>query len=240
MKRGLSDAVDSAHNGTAKDAKAAGKKRKCGAPSIVDVLVRDYADDWVKWYAHLEAAEKGTKLADAARHEVWDHLKGYRKKMDTWPQKEKRKAFRHLYRQFRPTPQSGTLSMLSSAPSVGSPLALPQLSSPVFQARDLHPADGLRSLSLEVNDEELQRRVDAALAALAATSVIVASANRSADASLPPDFLVAHTVFNSPVPGVILKHHIEQFHHCERGEQEPLLHVKRLVELEVNALVNNK
>eukprot|EP01061_Rhynchopus_euleeides_P017391 TRINITY_DN28905_c0_g1_i1.p1 TRINITY_DN28905_c0_g1~~TRINITY_DN28905_c0_g1_i1.p1 ORF type:complete len:359 (+),score=78.65 TRINITY_DN28905_c0_g1_i1:176-1252(+) len=228
---------------------AGGKKRKHVEVSAVDHLVQHYADDWVQWEAHLNSTD-GQQEKEDSRQELWEHVKQYKKKIDTWPQKERRKAFRRLYRSLRPAPQSGALSMMSSAPTVSSPLALPQLEMTPQGGPSL---TGFSLLDDQIDLDALTPSAEAAAVAgpssgpapatassVAAACVVAAVAAADAIEDFePPSSLVVHQAYTAP-PGVtVLAHHLPEFHRCE-SDQEVVASVRKIVDSDVNYLVNQR
>eukprot|EP00754_Rhynchopus_humris_P042778 Rhum_TRINITY_DN2750_c0_g1::Rhum_TRINITY_DN2750_c0_g1_i1::g.8169::m.8169 len=208
-----------------------GKKRRAdgAATTLVDVLVKDYADNWVRWLAHMDTAE-GRRADDAEKKEVWEHLRPYKKKMDTWPQKERRKAFRKLYRKLRPLPQSGALSLLSSAPSIDSPLALPQLE----QTPHLTPSRlcDMPSLDDHINLDSLDLDNAASGAPHPDT--------RDRESFSPPAVLTVHQTYHPPAAKPpVLAYHLDDFHYSE-NDSDVVAAVKRIVDTDVNYLVNHR
>ena len=214
-----------------------GRKRKQPEPSPLDILVQEYADNWVRWLGYLEG-EEGVRLrADqAASRDVWEHVKQYKRKLDTWPQKDKRKAFRTIYRLLRPAPGSGALSMISSAPSVSSPLALPQLESPppVATLQGFALMDDL--VDLDDPSQPIERDVKHG-AAYTAAALLIASSAATASIFVVPTKLVLHAPFQGG--GTVLTQHLPEFHH-HATEGEVIEVLKRVVDTDINYLANQR
>eukprot|EP01064_Diplonema_japonicum_P029183 TRINITY_DN4652_c2_g1_i1.p1 TRINITY_DN4652_c2_g1~~TRINITY_DN4652_c2_g1_i1.p1 ORF type:complete len:308 (+),score=50.42 TRINITY_DN4652_c2_g1_i1:125-1048(+) len=195
-----------------------GKKRKT---SVLDVLVKDYADAWEKWDTYLSKEEVDVD----SRSEIFDHLKGYKKKMDTWPSKERRKAFRAMYRRYRPMLQSGSLTMTSIG-SIESPLALPQIET---GTPPLAPM--LSGIDDQIEAAEISGVV-AGLVLIARSLIFIQKGKEFT----PPSFLTIHQRYrvciNNFSSGVI-----KEFSHCD-SHDDHLLFFRRLIDTDVNYLVN--
>ena len=191
-------------------------KRHKDDVTTVDILVAEYGDEWEKWRDWFEGAElDGEELLD-----IWEHIKKYKKKIETWPTRDRRKAYRELYRKLRPITQSGSLSMMSSVRSTDSPLLLPQLCGSTFGTAN-------QSLSAPNSPE-----TDSATA----PTNVADQREETTEEDEVPAFLKAHQRIDC---SDFVTYHIPEFNHCEKGEAEPIGAVRRIIENDANAIVNS-
>eukprot|EP01063_Lacrimia_lanifica_P016505 TRINITY_DN23049_c0_g1_i1.p1 TRINITY_DN23049_c0_g1~~TRINITY_DN23049_c0_g1_i1.p1 ORF type:complete len:353 (+),score=121.51 TRINITY_DN23049_c0_g1_i1:86-1144(+) len=227
--------------------KKGGRKRRYDAAvSVVDEMVRNYGEDWVKWEEYM-TSEDGAELAAGSKAELYEHVRSYKKLIDTWPQKETRKAFRSLYRRLKPVGgMSGSLSMMSSAVDANSPLNLPQMEEDAMNPITTGIDDMVDDM---INDDEIIAALRTPRKDVLAKDRDAKEKERKAQQSkaeeaakakpfAPPAHFVVHQPFAPPTSEVpVLLCQIPQFLHCE-NDQEPMMCLKRLVDTEVNALVN--